>query len=172
MISTDPGASLPAKDGGAELLNSSLGNYSEVTLCARFRSHDFSTHPDGAPYQTLISYGTDDLLSSYTATSCEEFFPGCTQKYKERFSKFPHLQWLGGKVFGYLFDSDNTDNTYYTAWWPAVWNTACISLSPSLGYRLNINGHVALEKQDYRHNINGNGNVKVYSNYCDTMASL
>ena len=153
VISTDAGALLPAKDGGAEILNSSLKKYSELTLCARFLTHHFSTHPDGGPYQTLISYGKDDLLSSYTATYCDGFFEGCTQKYKERFSKFPHLQWLGGKVFGYLFDSDNT---YYAVWWPAVWNTACISISPTLGYRININGQLALEKKDYRLNMNGN----------------
>ena len=139
VISTDAGVSLPAKEGRAELVNSSLVNYSEVTLCARFLTHHFSTHPDGGQYQTLISYGRDDLLSSYTATSCDEFFIGCTQKYKERFSKFHHIQWVEGKVFGYLFDSHNT---YYAVWWPAVWNTACISLSPRLDYRLNINGHV------------------------------
>ena len=35
VISTDPGASLPAKDGRAELMTSWLGEYSELTLCAR-----------------------------------------------------------------------------------------------------------------------------------------
>ena len=39
VISTDSGASLPAKDGRAELLNSSLVNYQELTLCARLLSH-------------------------------------------------------------------------------------------------------------------------------------
>ena len=63
VISTDPGASLPAKEGRAELVNSSLVKYSEVTICARFLTHHFSTHPDGGPYQTLISYGRDDLLN-------------------------------------------------------------------------------------------------------------
>ena len=35
VISTDAGALLPAKDGRAELMTSWLGEYSELTLCAR-----------------------------------------------------------------------------------------------------------------------------------------
>ena len=38
VISTDAGASLPAKDGRAEILNSSLEKYSSLTVCARFQS--------------------------------------------------------------------------------------------------------------------------------------
>ena len=49
LISTDDGASLPAKDGRAEILNSSLMKYPE-TLCARFLTHQFYTHSDGWPY--------------------------------------------------------------------------------------------------------------------------
>ena len=72
VISTDPGASLPAKDGGAELLNSSLGNFPEVTVCARFLTHHFSTHWDSWSSQALISSGGDALLGSYVAKPCEQ----------------------------------------------------------------------------------------------------
>ena len=78
VISTDAGASLPAKDGRAEMVNSSLVKLSEVTLCARFLTHSFSTDLDGSPIQTAISYGTDDLLSSYLARPCDN-----PQSYQE-----------------------------------------------------------------------------------------
>ena len=74
VISTDAGASLPANNGRAEILNSSLVKYSEVTLCARFLTHHFSTHPDGEPSQTLISYGYNDLLSSLVARPCDQYY--------------------------------------------------------------------------------------------------
>ena len=74
VISTDGGASLPAKEGRAEMLNSSLGKYPEVTLCARFLTHHFSTHPDGEPIQTLISYGKNDFLSSLVARPCDQYW--------------------------------------------------------------------------------------------------
>ena len=146
VISTDAGDSLPAKDIRAEILNSSLGKYSEVTLCIRFLNYHFSIHSDSWPYQTLISYGKDDVLSSFIAMSCDEFFIGCTQKYIERFSKLD-IQWIWGKVFGFLFDSQNN---YYVVWWPGVWNSACISGNPTMSYRLNINGHLVLEQRDSR----------------------
>ena len=81
VISTDSGASLPAKDGQAELMNSSLVNYSEVTLCARFLTHHFSTHLDGSTTQTLISYWTHDLLSSFIARPCDNDNPPYFQEH-------------------------------------------------------------------------------------------
>ena len=74
VISTDGEASLPATDGRAEILNSSLVQYPEVTLCARFLTHHFSTHPDGEPTQTLISYGYNNLLSSLVARPCDQYY--------------------------------------------------------------------------------------------------
>ena len=74
VISTDAGSSLPAKDGQAEMLNSSLVKYSEVSLCARFLTHHFSTHPLGWPSQSLISYGSNDLLSSFVARPCDQYY--------------------------------------------------------------------------------------------------
>ena len=97
VISTDGGASLPAKDGRAEMLNSSLVKYSEVTLCARFLTHSFSTHSDCWPSQTLIQYGKDSLLSSYVARPCLQMYPGCTQEYQDIFPK-DDIQWIRGRV--------------------------------------------------------------------------
>ena len=169
VISTDSGASLPAKDGQAELLNSSLVNYSEVTLCARFLTHHFSTHSDCWPGQTLINYGKDSLLSSYVARSCEQMYAGCTQEYQDMFIK-DDIQWMSGKIFGYIFISDDH---CYTVWWPAVWNTACISASPGLGYyRININGHIAWEKRDFARNLFKLDEVGMRTLCNDTMISL
>ena len=82
VISTDAGASLPAKDGRAEILNSSLVKYPEMTLCARFLTHSFSTHPDGEPRQTLISYGDNNFLRSGVARPCDKYYKAdfCTEQ--------------------------------------------------------------------------------------------
>ena len=74
VISTDAGASLPAKDGQAEILNSSLVKYSMVTVCARFLTHHFSTDPNSGPAQILLYYADHVLLSSYTTRSCDQYF--------------------------------------------------------------------------------------------------
>ena len=82
VISADPGASLPAKSGQAEILNSSLKKYPEATICARFLTHHFSTHSDGQPSQTLISYGYNDFLSSLVARPCDQHYQAdlCTRQ--------------------------------------------------------------------------------------------
>ena len=74
VISTDAEASLPAKDGRAEILNSSLVKYPELTLCARFLTHHFSTHPDGYSSMAIISYGYSTFLHSSVARPCDQYF--------------------------------------------------------------------------------------------------
>ena len=103
VISTNAGASLPAKDGQAEILNSSLKKYPELTLCARFLTHQFSAHSgsDGWATQALISYGLFDLLGSFSALLCDQVYVGCTELLKDVLSK-NHIKWITGKVFGYL----------------------------------------------------------------------
>ena len=51
VISTDPRLLLPAREGEAELLNSSLALGSDWTVCARLLTHQFSTYPDMGPLQ-------------------------------------------------------------------------------------------------------------------------
>ena len=146
VISTDAGASLPAKDGRAEILNSSLVKYPEVTLCARFLTHHFSTPSDNYPFQTLISYEKDVLLSSYVGKYCDQFYQGCTENYRD---KVATQGWIRGKVFGSLYLSGN--DYFYPVWWPAVWNTACITIRASQQhYRINvnINGHTVVQTED------------------------
>ena len=113
VISTDGGASFPRKEGRAEILNSSLVKYSQLTVCARFLTLHFSTDPDSWPTQSLISYGSDDLLGSYLAMSCDQSYTGCTQEHKDKFRE-NHLSWISGSVFGYLFVSNTPQ--FYPAW--------------------------------------------------------
>ena len=151
VISTDAGALQPRKPGQAEILDSSLVNYSSVTVCARFLTHHFSTHPEDWPTQSLISYGLDDLLASYLAMPCDQSYAGCTQQYKDIFSE-NQLPWISGKVFGYLLISNN--HHFYPAWWPAVWNSACLTASPALGhYRININGLTVWQREEFTSNL-------------------
>ena len=42
VISTDAVASLPSKEGRAEILNSSLDKFSSLTVCARYQSGSLS----------------------------------------------------------------------------------------------------------------------------------
>ena len=149
VIFTDGGASLPAKDGWAEILNSSLGKYPEVTLCARFLTYHFSTPPDNHPFQTIISYGTYQLLGCFVARSCDQLYRGCTEHNRE---KVETHQWIRGKVFGNSYLTGN--NYYYPVWSPAVWNTACITVRTSQQhYRININGLTVLQIEDIADNV-------------------
>ena len=147
VISRDAAASLPAKDGRAEILNSSLVKYSQLTVCARFLTHHFTTDPQGLPTQSLISYGSDDLLGSYLAMSCDQSYPGCTEEYRDIF-RASQLTWISGSVFGYF--SLSSTPQFYPAWRPAVWNSVCLTASPGLGtFRVNINGLTDLEIKEF-----------------------
>ena len=130
------------------MVNSSLAKYPEVTLCARFLTYHFSTHPDGWPYLSLISYWKNALLSSYLAKPCEHLFQGCTDIERERIAG-QHRQWTEGKVFGSSYISGH--QYYYPVWLPGVWNTVCITVRASQQhYRLNINinGHTVVQTED------------------------
>ena len=151
VISRDAGASLPRKEGRAEILNSSLVTFSSLTLCARFLTIHFSTDPEGLPTQSLISYGSDDLLGSYLAMSCDQSYPGCTQEYRDIFSA-SQLSWISGSVFGYF--SLSSTPQFYPAWWPGVWNSVCLTASPSLGtFRININGLTVMEIKEFNNSL-------------------
>ena len=161
VISTDAGVSLPRKEGQAEILNSSLVKYPEVTVCARFLTHHFSADPEDWPTQSLISYGSGDLLGSYVAMPCDQLYPGCTQEYKDIFTE-NQLAWISGKVFGDFFISNN--HYFYPAWGSAVWNSVCLTARAGLGhFRLNINGLTALEIKDFDSNLFKKEKVTSYS---------
>ena len=163
VISTDAGASLPANNGRAEILNSSLVKYSDVTLCARFLTHHFSTHPDNSPLQTLISYGNADLLSSYVARPCDQKYQGCTEYYRDRLET---QQWIRGKVFGSSYLSGSGNHYIYPVWGPGVWNTACITIRVSQQHyrvNININGHTVVQTEDIAEDILNSSQARIQS---------
>ena len=154
IITTDPSQALPAREGGAEVPNSSLAQLREWSLCVRFLTFTFSVYPDEWPIQTLISYDGGGLLNSYIAIPCDQAYPGCTEEYQDILAT-NDIQWIRGQVYGYDF-SDLT----YPVWWPAVWNSACISVKPGQGYfRLNINGQTAFQTNNQDHTLFTNDKV-------------
>ena len=46
IITTDPSQALPAREGGAEVPNSSLAQLREWSLCVRFLTFTFNTYPE------------------------------------------------------------------------------------------------------------------------------
>ena len=145
--------------GQAEILNSSLVKYPEVTLCARFLTHHFSIHPDGYPFQTLISYEEDDLMGSYVARPCEKKYEGCTENNRDRLET---QQWIRGKIFGTSYISGY--NYYYPVWWPTVWNTVCMTVRVSQQHsrvNININGHTVVQTEDILNNVLNSSEAKI-----------
>ena len=54
VVGTDPALALPVRTGQAEILDSAMWKYPEFTICARFRTHQFSWHPDSLAYHSLL----------------------------------------------------------------------------------------------------------------------
>ena len=78
VISSDPEAFLPDKSGQAIILNSSLQDLSEWTLCARFKMFHFSSHQDTTPFQSVIASGGLWMLSGFTVLPCDTDHQGST----------------------------------------------------------------------------------------------
>ena len=71
VISTERKATLPAKTGQVEILNSSLDGVENFTICARFQSYQLISHHDAEPYHGLISLAESYILASYVALPCD-----------------------------------------------------------------------------------------------------
>ena len=78
VLRTDPSLQLPDRFSEAELVNSSLINQPEITICLRFKTFQFSTHKQPWYAQSVLTYGDTATLYNYVGTDCEEKFPGCT----------------------------------------------------------------------------------------------
>ena len=78
VISTNPEDFLPDKSGQATILNSSLQDLSEWTLCARFKMFHFSSHQDTTPFQSVIASGGLWMLSGFTVLPCDTDHQGST----------------------------------------------------------------------------------------------
>ena len=57
VIATDKKQRLPPKNGYVEILNSSLSDYETFSLCGRFLTYQFTSHPDTQTFQILLSMG-------------------------------------------------------------------------------------------------------------------
>ena len=79
VISTNPEVFLPDKSGQAIVLNSSLQDLSEWSLCARFKTFHFSTYTDITPFQTVIATGGVWMLAGFAVLPCDRNHQGVTQ---------------------------------------------------------------------------------------------
>ena len=149
VISTDKEKTLPEKEGYAEILNSSLREHSCFSLCGRFLTHQFTTHPDIKPYQVVVSIGKHYLLSGYTALPCDHIEPGCTRYNKDR----ARNAWKYKAVLGYSNHGDGNSFTYFPPWQPGQWNSVCVTANTSQGsFRIVINGENVTETSSYNGN--------------------
>ena len=137
VISTDKKNTLPEKGGFAEVLDSSLKDSDSFSLCWRFLTYQFTTHPELKSYQVILSIGKHYLLSGYVALPCDHIEPGCTQYNKDRAGN----DWKYKTVLGYSNHGDGNSFTYFPPWQPGQWNTVCVTASTSRGsFRIIING--------------------------------
>ena len=140
---TSPDDWLPPRQAQAEILGSSLAEYSEWTLCARFKTFRFSTYPD-ISYHYLISVGEIPLLASYVAEECEHRHPGCTQYYKEKYG----VVWRLGTVRGYV--RYGRDFHHFPAWLRGLWTSLCISTDQvNRRHSIRINEELVFENKEY-----------------------
>ena len=65
----------------AELLNSSIHEMRQFTMCGRFLTPSFST--EFHVWQNLLFKADMFFLAILTAKSCDQFYKGCTQNYKD-----------------------------------------------------------------------------------------
>ena len=79
VISTNPEVFLPDKFGQATILNSSLQDLTEWSLCARFKTFHFSSYGDNTPFQTVIATGGLWILAGFAVLPCDRNQQGETK---------------------------------------------------------------------------------------------
>ena len=146
VVRTDPALELPVRTGQAEILNSALMKYPEFTICARFKTHQFSWHRDTWAYHSLIVIPPEDwLLGAFVTFPCDDFYAGCTQRYKDIHGN----KWKHSGVLGYV--GDGVFNGNFPAWQPAVWSSACVRVIPQQGHlTVLLNGQTVFETREYK----------------------
>ena len=156
VLQTDSTQSLPPLTGQADILNSGLAEYEEVTVCARFLTHQFNCHRAAYDYQGLITVAEFWLLGSYLALPCDWSYEGCTL-YKK--SYIPG--WTHGTAFGYYEESN-----FYRAWEPGSWTSFCFTGSAPLKQsQVFINGKLSLAINNYPANHKkSEANIRLMNN--------
>ena len=137
---------LPEKKGYAEILNSSLKSYDSFSVCGRFLTYQFMSHPDTFPWQAVISSGSHFMLSAFTVLSCEHINPGCDRLMRS----VAENEWRHKNVIGYTNLGRSDQYIILPSWRPGTWNTFCLSASKSQAkIRVNINGETVGERENY-----------------------
>ena len=157
VLKTDSSQFLPKLSDQADVLNSGLAGYEEVTVCARFLTHQFNCHKEAYDYQGLITVSEFWLLGSYLALPCDWYYDGCTV-YKK--SYIPG--WTHGTALGY-YEASN----FYRAWEPGRWNSFCFTGSALVNQsRVFINGEQRLALNNYPANHKKSGaNIRLMNNH-------
>ena len=124
VLQTNPAIELPPRFAQAEILDSSLSNLDEFTICLRLKTYQFTSYNKVTfSYQAVMTAGTNWILGAYIGLPCNERYLGCTQKQKDRYGK----DWKHSKVIGYT--GDGVENHAFKTWQPGVWNS---KFSPAL----------------------------------------
>ena len=147
----------PDNDHTVTMDGSSLSSYDEFTICARFKTHQFSLPKNANPEQLLISYydgygsiNSVTILGSFSAYNCDPhpFYPNndCTSV----FQGFVGNIWKYGKTYGYLKFDPRVPTFYYDSWKPQIWKSFCaIASSKEKFYKAFIDNELIYEYYDY-----------------------
>ena len=155
VVRTDPELQLPVRTGQAEVVNCSLEKYPDFTICARFRSHQFSWHKDTWAYHSVIVIPPKDwLIGAYVTHPCDDFYAGCTQRYKDIHGS----QWRHSGVVGYI--GDGVFNENFPVWQPGVWVSACVTVTiPDNHITIYLNGEIVFQTWQYELHLKPDANI-------------
>ena len=127
VLQTNPDIELPPRSGQAEVLDSSLANLAEFTICMRMKTFQFSSYNEVTfSYQAVMTAGPVWILGAYIGLPCDQRYLGCTQKQKDRYGQ----DWKHSKVIGYT--GDGVENHDFKTWQPGVWNSKLSTTSCNL----------------------------------------
>ena len=130
VLQTNPDIELPPRSAQAEVLDSSLANLAEFTICMRIKTYQFTSYNEVTfSYQAVMTSGSNWILGAYIGLPCDQQYLGCTQKQRDRYGK----DWKHSKVIGYT--GDGVENHAFKTWQPGVWNSkfsckTCLPVSP------------------------------------------
>ena len=86
VLQTNPNLELPPRLAQAEVLDSSLSDLDQFTVCMRIKTYQFTTYNEVTfSYQAVLTYGPNWMLGAYVGLPCDQRYTGCTQKQKDRY---------------------------------------------------------------------------------------
>ena len=121
---------ISTKENQAILKKSALSHLEDVTICARFKTYQFSMTDTYDSYQYLVSNSKNDsffvVLGSVSAFNCNKnayFGSECTTFYKGELGE----RWRYGATYGNIFLG--LQEVYFPSWKPKIWKSFCAILS-------------------------------------------